>query len=70
MSLKQEPLVKTSIYHLIRHSKPTEGRVVTPTQHNIDYETKVSHVEYNIQCIFTTTTTLNYTVTKAAQSLQ
>ena len=33
MSLKQEPLAKTCIYHLIRYSQATKGRVATPTQY-------------------------------------
>ena len=41
MSLKQEPLIKTSIFHLIRHSRPTEGRVAIPTQHTI---TTITHL--------------------------
>ena len=43
------------------------------TQHNIDYEIKVSQIDL-LYCIlysvFTMNPTLNYTVTKAAQSIQ
>ena len=51
------------------HSQPTEGRLATLTRHNIDFKTKVSKIDISYS-VFSMKPTLNYTVTKAAHSLQ
>ena len=48
---KQEPVVKSSIYHLIRHSQPTEGRVATPTQYTLY---KITTITKNIASSYQT----------------